>query len=210
MSKSIARISLIGLILLFAMFIFGLTQLHAASFAFHAYAHQTVQRPKVDGGAECSATAIGPHALLTASHCERATSHIAIDGIQADVATVLRDEEDHSIYLLTGISFNTWYAGNIPVDLPLSVGDDVVIFGNPGAFHDMLRRAYVSGSDGPGPSILFLDGNINEGDSGAGVFNATGTLLGVISVKAMGDGIKFSGMYPMKFTEAQVKQAREF
>ena len=210
MSKSIARISLIGLILLFAMFIFGLTQLHAASFAFHAYAHQTVQRPKVDGGAECSATAIGPHALLTASHCERATSHIAIDGIQADVATVLRDEEDHSIYLLTGISFNAWYAGNIPVDLPLSVGDDVVIFGNPVPFRDMLRHAYVSGSDGPGPSIVFLDGNIRSGDSGAGVFSLDGKLLGVVSVNATGGSSIYAGVYPMKFTEAQIKQARDF
>ena len=193
-----------------AFFFLGVAQLHAANFAFHAYTHETEQHAKVNGGAECSATAIGPHALLTASHCECATNKIVVDGVYAQIVGTLRDEEDHTIYLLTGITFQEWYAEPLPVDLPLSVGDEVLIFGNPVPFRDMLRHAYVSGTDGPGPSIMFLDGNIRNGDSGAGVFSPDGKLLGVVSVNAMAGNNIYAGIYPMKFTESQIKQAREF
>src|SRR5713226_3523673 len=56
----------------------------------------------------CSATAIGPHALLTATHCELGSDELQIDGLSAHISKKLRDGNDHTIYIFSDTTFPTY------------------------------------------------------------------------------------------------------
>src|SRR5579864_1538915 len=91
----------------------------------------------------CSATAIGPQALLTASHCEAATDDIEIAGQKVHGSAViverLRDGLDHTILLVKNISFPVWI--DVLEQKP-ELAQDVFTFGNPGDFADIFERGY--------------------------------------------------------------------
>src|SRR5947209_18570183 len=55
-----------------------------------------------DETAQCSATAVGPHALLTAQHCDIPGAQIALDGapILLDIAEKEFDGHDHMILII--------------------------------------------------------------------------------------------------------------
>ena len=58
---------------------------------------------------------------------------------------------------------------------------------------------------------MLLDVNGYYGDSGAGVFNTSGELIGVVSLLYQDNQngyIKFMGMFPLKFTDAQWARIR--
>ena len=77
-----------------------------------AQAHKTTHHIEMEtilGGGSCSATSIGPHALLTASHCEAPSDVIAVDDVKQIIVRVIRDGRDHSIYLLDGPAFAAYY-----------------------------------------------------------------------------------------------------
>src|SRR5947209_5477529 len=61
----------------------------------------------IEGGTvgSCSATAIAPHALLTASHCSTISAVIKIDTKDADLLGTMGDGLDHTIILLGDIEF---------------------------------------------------------------------------------------------------------
>jgi hypothetical protein len=164
---------------------------------------------------KCSATAIGPHALLTASHCELPTDDIAVDGQPATIFGILRDGADHSIYYVDS-TFPQWatFADELP-----SIADRVFLFGNPGSDEDIYREGYVAAiktgeltpfSDSQ--TAIYFDLNGFFGDSGAAVFNAKGEIVGIISVllaqttKDDKDkvSIKFMSGLCFRFTEAQL------
>src|SRR5438067_2487145 len=92
----------------------------------------------------CSATVVGPYALLTATHCELPDDTLAIQ--EGDVVTQIlgriRDGADHTIYLVSD-KFDT--SAEINEHDPLAQGEDVFVFGNPGDWHDIYRRGYVAG-----------------------------------------------------------------
>src|SRR5258708_3268035 len=108
--------------------------------AAHKTTHEIHQRTIVEGDS-CSATAIGVNALLTASHCELPTDTIAVDGNLAHVLGIIRDGNDHTIYLLdiTFVQYASFAKG-----LP-EIGDDIFAFGNPSGFTDLFRRGTVAG-----------------------------------------------------------------
>lgn len=152
----------------------------------HGYTHVIYQHTLLDGS-KCSATAIGPHALLTASHCEQATSKITIDDNDepSKILNVIRDEQDHTIYIV-GDTFKEYAVISV---VPPVVGDDVFMFGNPGKKTNIFRKGYVVYTRGVSvslfsvtPAFVAYDLNGFEGDSGAGIFNDSGELVGVVSV----------------------------
>lgn len=60
-----------------------------------------------EGKGSCSATAIGPHAILTASHCLAHAEAVDVNGKMVRIEKVLQDDRDHSIALMD-IQFTAW------------------------------------------------------------------------------------------------------
>lgn len=144
--------------------------------------HRIVFRTVIDGHA-CSATAIGPHTLLTATHCELGTDSVVIDGTPADILAINRDLNEHSI-LFVNYTFKSWAAF---AKTPATIGDRVFIIGNPGELSSVYREGYVSSTPHPtgffdlGPARILYDLNGYHGDSGAALFNEAGEIVCVVS-----------------------------
>lgn len=162
--------------------------------------------------AGCSATAIGPHALLTATHCELPTDQIFVDGDEAKVLWTVRDGKDHSILFLDGVRFER----TARVTKPSSFGDTVFMFGNPGALHDIFRTGNYAGSKAPGffdpPAVMLLyDIKVFHGDSGAALFDAeSGDIAAVVTGDVGNKEFTLEFSYPLSFTPAQLDEARRF
>lgn len=154
----------------------------------------------------CSGTIVGPHAILTAEHCLEDSKPLAVDGRQVAVNKVLLDKHDHALVLVDQ-GFRQWATMGIEP----SQGDTVFVLGNPGALRDMYRKATVSGYDVyHGKTITMYDMNGYPGDSGSGIFNADGQLVGVISLmnQQTGEGyMKMMASYSLAFTAQQWAQA---
>lgn len=172
------------------------------------------------GEAICSATAIGPHALLTASHCELPTDEMDIDDHEdVKILGIRRDGADHTIYTVD-MSFSNY--ARVSDRLP-EVGEEVFIFGNPGGVSDVLRKGYIAKVEPPSksifggrhPGILILDLNGYYGDSGAAIFDAQGSIVGVISVshtekdKEDKAQMKVMGGFTLSFSSQILTSVRE-
>lgn len=188
----------------------GAAQRNPAVAKAHKTTHRTQNSTILNSGF-CSATAIGPHALLTASHCELPTSALVLDGEPRTILETLRDGEDHTIYLLDGKEFSDVAAlGN---SLQLEAGDAVFIFGNPGEFSDMYRSGTVAQAQDKHYQIIFsLDSY--GGDSGAAIFNEDGAIVAVVSaVYVQNNGglfIKLTRGFALAFTPEQLRIALSF
>ena len=142
----------------------------------------------------CSATAIGPLALLTATHCELGTDEIVLQGkdgapdVDLKIERVVRDGYDHTIMYVSPIALAGYvFPAFASVDLAhkFGRGDDVFLIGNPHGFSNIFRKGYVSGAtlcDGLNqesiPEIL-IDVNVGEGDSVRASLTAMACLLGL-------------------------------
>jgi hypothetical protein len=155
-------------------------------------------------GASCSSTAIGPHALLTASHCELATPTVNIDGHNYQITEILRDGDDHSIFIIPGITFPDF----LPVDeRPIVEGEDLHGWGWPRDNKDPLYRVGVGGPN------LSSEFDVNaygiyypafHGDSGSAVISAEGKIVGVVS---LGDESAHTVTFRLSFTPDQLAHA---
>ncbi len=179
----------------------------------------------------CSATAIGPLALLTATHCELGTDEIVIQGkdgapdVDLKIERVVRDNYDHTIMYVSPIALAGYvFPAFASVDLAhkFGRGDDVFLIGNPHGFSNIFRKGYVSGStlcDGLNqesiPEIL-IDVNVGEGDSGAGIFDSNGVLIGVVTGIEVHGAADESTAYKMpyalvlNFTPGQIQEAASY
>lgn len=172
----------------------------------------------------CSATAIGPHALLTASHCEMPTNDIAIDSDDAKIIKLVRDDQDHTIYFVDA-TFKDYSIVSIAKP---EVGDHVFIFGNPGQLNDIYREGYLTGMrplsafaalfGQVSPTIYLYDMNAWHGDSGAAIFNEQGEITGVVSIitsqsnkdEPGANGMKLTAGLSLAFTDKQLEDAKSF
>lgn len=163
----------------------------------------------------CSATAIGPHALLTASHCEAATNKVTVDGKELSLLALDRDGMDHTIL----------FVGNAqPFDLFAKVdaterkrGDTAIVVGNPGNAVLYYRAGQYSGSmkdpDDGTPELMF-NFRAAPGDSGGGIFDGNGGLYAVLNA-LINEGDDDAPMwvpvaFPLQFTKAQLLRAATF
>jgi len=177
------------------------------------------------GNSVCSATAIGPQALLTATHCELPSDDLGLAGqeVQTDVVIVdrVRDSLDHTIYFIKGATFPVYV--DVIQQKP-GLAEEVFSFGNPGDLDDIYSKGYVAGikydhslaasfGHADPPEILF-NLLVYEGNSGSGVFNMGGDLIAVESVceiqKKDGLSTSFAGAHPLYFKKAELARAKTF
>lgn len=183
----------------------------------HTSTKHITQRTVIKG-AQCSATAIGPHALLTATHCEEPTDDLMIQGVDTDVTITkrIRDGQDHTIYLVSGVTFDNFVS--VDTQHELQMGESVYIFGNPGEISDSYRHGYFStlsvNTDpfSSEPDTLLFDMSVWYGDSGAGIFDSNGDLIGIVTgTLTQGDGkhlFQFTFAYALKFQQSDLNKAR--
>jgi len=175
--------------------------------------------PSADGKGACSASALGPHALLTAQHCDVGEEYLTVDLELSPRKIVGRitDGEDHIIFLVNGSKFKATMAAEYdPTTYALpTVGEKVFLFGDGRAMYPpQYRNGYYTGTakieDGDAskdPDVFLFDLNIIPGDSGSAVYGDGGKLVTLITYSMGG---KFAGCYKMAFTEAQIAQAEAF
>lgn len=82
----------------------------------------------------------------------------------------------------------------------LSVGDEAIAIGNPlGELGGTVTRGIISALDreiaidGQSMTLLQTDTAINKGNSGGGLFNASGQLIGIVNAKSSGTSVEGLG-----------------
>jgi trypsin-like peptidase len=181
--------------------------------SLHRTTHRLFMSAKFNDSGYCSGSAIGPHAFLTAAHCEAPEMNLAVDGEPVAVTKMLHDHNDHVIFLLAGVVFTNYVT--LCSD-SVSQGDRVFMWGNPESIVGMYREGYVSGvhkqlhNDGSETLDTMLTINNSHGDSGASVFTEQGCVAGVYSYLIGSGTFLLHGMLPLKFTDEQIQEARNY
>lgn len=122
----------------------------------------------------CSATYIGQKTLLTASHCIMVDSGpIAVNGKVGSIISARHDGNDMAV-VVVDIPSKAW----VKVGKRAGQGDRLFFYGHASGFDALLRRGYVVGFH---EHRTLVDMTIGKGDSGAGVFNERGEVIGVVS-----------------------------
>lgn len=178
------------------------------SLPIHAALHRIHMINALEG-AGCSASAIGPHALLTAAHCDLGTNQVVIDdlGKTATIASKGYDGNDHMILILSDVTFTSI----APVDQrEPRTQEHVLLWGNPGKSRDVFREGFLKdtdsfvGLDGTSRSIYIFQLGCYPGDSGAAILSDDGKILSVVS---MGDQSAETVAFPLQFTTDQLTRA---
>lgn len=156
----------------------------------------------------CSATAVGPHTLLTASHCfEGGNALVRVDGKDIRPLAYVSDGFDHTL-----VTVDETFAAYADIGRSPARGVHVSYYGNPGPFLKLYRDGRVYGDTTLGGKNVTLYGlNGFPGDSGSGLFDDQGRLVAVISfVFMMDDGPRWQAMgsYPLHFTPEQWAKVR--
>src|ERR1022692_2192877 len=133
------------------------------------------------GKALCTASAIGPHALLTATHCDAGETTLQVDHelITRTILGRITDGEDHTIFLIDGPAYKDTMGRFYSTQD--TIGDKVFMYGDGGRMYPpMYRTGYRMGSEvmeaGDVPEgmpigeLYIFDMNIVGGDSGSAIY----------------------------------------
>lgn len=150
----------------------------------------------------CSGTVVAKNTILSAKHCfEHDPQEVQVNGQKAKILSIISDDDDHTLAVVD-ITFSKFAViGPRP-----EVGEPIYYWGNAARFNNLLRKGYVSGFI---KGDMALDVNGWFGDSGAGIFDSNGKLIGVVNF-LFGDlphGFRLLGVSPLTFTPQQLQQA---
>lgn len=136
---------------------------------------------------------------------------------------VVEDATDIKIILANGTKYDAHYVGGLPdqdiavikiavtsglthavirdIDqAPLRMGEDAIAIGNPlGSLGGTVTKGIISSTareiniEGTVMTLLQTDASINSGNSGGGLFDKNGYLIGVVNAKATGDNVEGLG-----------------
>jgi hypothetical protein len=150
----------------------------------------------------CTATAVGRHTLLTASHCEAPTDVLTVNGETTHILHIIRDGKDHSLMI---VDMTLLVTAKI-IQRDLLQAEDVTLVGNPGELQALYRRGYFAGKRES--SLLFVL-PVYRGDSGAGIIDKRGNVVAVVSTMSWigdseGHGFQACVALPLSFTDLQL------
>jgi V8-like Glu-specific endopeptidase len=178
---------------------------------------QTTARLTIEN-ATCSGTVVAQNTILSAAHCFKddeakelaemfglkyveppPPATMLVDGYKVYILALVYDDADH-VMVKTDISYKHYAKlGRQP-----AVGAKIHYWGNAAGLNNVYREGYVTGYP---HGELTMDVNGFFGDSGSGIFNEAGELVGVISyiTPHAYEGIVFRlmGGYPIEFTPLQ-------
>lgn len=120
------------------------------------------------------------------------------DGKEYDAELIGKDEKtDLAVIKIKGDAFTPAVFGH---SSELSVGDEAIAIGNPlGELGGTVTRGIISALDreitidGKTMTLLQTDTAINRGNSGGGLFNAAGELIGIVNAKSSGSSVEGLG-----------------
>ncbi len=173
--------------------------------AQHRSAHHITFNNLLEGDS-CSATAVGPHTLLTAGHCLMASSEIGVDGKLQHIESTMFDDADHML-IVTDADFADWLPINQVALATITEGTPVHMWGNPGKRTDLFRTgAFEKWEHYDETTAIAVFGvPIYAGDSGAGLLNDAGEVIAVVS---LGDKSVDTACFQLQFSDQQLAEIR--
>ena len=166
--------------------------------------HVIYIRNAMDGG-RCTATAVGPHTLLTAAHCYVVSPLIRVDDDVRQLISFQSDNNDHLLIQVNGSAFTDL----LPINQrDISPDEAVVVVGNPGHSRSVLRFGTFDtvetdeGEDGQSRDFYWFHMFGAPGDSGAAMVDGAGSVIGVVTGGRVGDAETFT--FALAFTPAQL------
>jgi hypothetical protein len=184
-----------------------------------------------DEDALCTATAIGPHALITDEHCNFSSQPdkvviLDLTKHRYHIVAIARDGNDHLILLLDGDPLGTY----VKIETrPPVVGEHVTMYGDgEGAYPPEKREGTVIAFDDPSDldlaaGLTFYNLNVIPGDSGSAVFGDDGKLVGLVTYRHEDEvqnwfeklfhkhhTVVTGAGFPIRFTKKDLKTALQF
>lgn len=150
----------------------------------------------------------GSGVIVTADGYIVTNNHVIENG--DEIFVYLQDGSEYSATLIgtddiTDLAVIKIDASNLPaavfgISSDLTVGNWVYAIGNPlGVLTSSVSRGIVSGLDriisveGQQMSLIQVDAAVNPGNSGGGLFNENGDLIGIVNSKATGSNVEGIG-----------------
>ncbi len=168
---------------------------------------------KRDG--QCSATAIGAHALLTAEHCIekdkdfKVSIDLAVE--KHNIVAAKSDGRDHLLVLLDGSPFtNIEY---VKQDAAAKVGEAAVFYGDregkypPEPQHGVVNNCYDPSDVDMDAGIVCFSMEAIPGDSGSAIYDSNGNIVGIVTYRT--DEHTSTG-FALSFNPRDLAIAREF
>ena len=121
----------------------------------------------------CSGTAIGPDLILSAKHCFTGPLK-TVNGQAVRVVESHTESRDRIVVKVAGVRFKAWAKrGPVPAQ-----GDKLRFWGNPSGEAGVYREAIVSRVR---TDQIVLQTVVCAGDSGSGLIDAQGRVVGIVS-----------------------------
>jgi V8-like Glu-specific endopeptidase len=131
----------------------------------------------------CSAVAVSANTIVTAAHCISPGMSMFIDEIPVSYAQPVSIGFDIVEIKITGMSFDLWAQWS---EVQPKQGDRVRWWGNPEGNPNMYREGVIART-----IPLIVDATVCPGDSGSGLFNSEGNLIGIVVQRTSASGCSF-------------------
>lgn len=150
------------------------------------------------GDFHCGSTAIGERTVVTAEHC--LAPDMLVEGQVPE--QILLDGAEHAIVVLPKPH------GHKPAKLAHrlpSIGDTLWMVGRPADLGLVYRTGYYQGvidiPSLPGKPWRLVSFLVAGGDSGSGIYNADGKLIGTVSIQVLPPDMFMPGWAPLGYTD---------